>query len=127
VKELEELVMTYFLELVDVGCFEVVLVEALVRGEDLEMVVIFLHDLVDLLVCENVDFAEDFQLLVVDAFVEEVVRWLVEDELFVESADVFVVLLAEEVEVGAGPVEVVLSRNLSGCFSLSVHRGKARV
>jgi hypothetical protein len=127
VKELEELVMTYFLELVDVGCFEVVLVEAFVRGEDLEMVVIFLHDLVDLLVCEDVDFAEDFQLLVVDAFVEEVVRWLVEDELFVESADVFVVLLAEEVEVGAGPVEVVLSRNLSGCFSLSVHRGKARV
>lgn len=125
-KELEELVMTYFLELVDVGCFEVVLVEAFVRGEDLEMVVIFLHDLVDLLVCEDVDFAEDFQLLVVDAFVE-VVRWLVEDELFVESADVFVVLLAEEVEVGAGPVEVVLSRNLSGCFSLSVHRGKARV
>jgi hypothetical protein len=118
--------MTYFLELVDVGCFEVVLVEAFVRGEDLEMVVIFLHDLVDLLVCEDVDFAEDFQLLVVDAFVE-VVRWLVEDELFVESADVFVVLLAEEVEVGAGPVEVVLSRNLSGCFSLSVHRGKARV
>ena len=30
-EELEELVMTYFLELVDVGCFEVVLVEALVR------------------------------------------------------------------------------------------------
>ena len=101
-EELEELVMTYFLELVDVGCFEVVLVEALVRGEDLEMVVNFLHDLVDFLVCEDVDFAEDFELLVVDAFVEEVVRWLVEDGLFVESVDVFVVLLAEEVEVGAG-------------------------
>lgn len=87
-EELEELVMTYFLELVDVGCFEVVLVEALVRGEDLEMVVNFLHDLVDFLVCEDVDFAEDFELLLVDAFVEEVVRWLVEDGLFVESVDV---------------------------------------
>lgn len=50
--------------------------------------------------CEEVDFAEVFELI--DNLVEEPILWLIEDEVCVESEDVFVILLVEEVDIRAG-------------------------
>jgi len=77
----EEVIVACLMKLVDVESFDIVLVVA------------FVLDLVEMLGCEEVDFGEDLEMLVVE--------WLL-DEVFVDSVVAFVVLLTEEEVVGIG-------------------------
>jgi hypothetical protein len=72
--------------------FEIIFVVK-VLGEDLE-VVLFLGGLVDLLACDDVDFVVAIFELLVTALAVDVGDF--EDEIFVESVEVFVELLGEE-------------------------------